>query len=65
MSALASCSASDSPNFGHRHLILKGRIAEMFHPVEVILHGVVDAISAAEPHADSRNPGMSDKRGMV
>ena len=54
-----------SPQLRHQRVIAIAGIAEVVHPVEVVVHRVVDAVVAVEAELDDGQPTKFEKDGVV
>ena len=54
-SALARRECGDAPQLAHQRVIFVAGVAEVVHPVKVVVAGVVDAVVAVESQADHRH----------
>ena len=54
-----------APQLRHQGVIAIARIAEMVHPVKIVVHRVVDAIVTVEAEPDHGHPHEIQEHGMV
>ncbi len=54
-----------APELAHQRVVFVAGIAEVVHPVEIVVGGVVDAVVSVEPEAEDGHADEVEEDGMV